>query len=213
MMLTPRHTKSGFTLVEIMIALAILAVAMTALVETQGGAVMATLDSQRYLTATWLAQEKLSEVTLRLDKEGFTTSDINEEGDFSELAISFGDQELDDFSEFKWAYTIRKIDLALGDMSGAMDQLSEAGYGGSPEQQEQLQQSEQGQDLSSLGIQPDMVGDMLSPYIREVRVIVWWGDDSEFESDEGCVSCVDITTHVVNPSGLTSIPQDATETP
>jgi general secretion pathway protein I len=207
-----QHTENrGFTLVEIMIALAILAVAMTALVETQGGAVVATLDSQRYLTATWLAQEKLAEVTLRLDKEGFTTRDINEEGDFSDLSLTFGDDDMEDFSDYKRAYTIRQIDLALGDMSGAMDQLTEAGYGGSAEQQEQLEASQQGQDLSSLGIQPDMVGDMLSPYIREVRVIVWWGPDSEFESDEGCFSCVDITSHAVNPSGLTSIPQDATE--
>ena len=50
--------------------------------------------------------------------------------------------------------------------------------------------------LSDLGMDGDMIGEMLSPYMRELRVRVWWQriEDDGFDP-------VEIVTHVVNPSG------------
>ena len=47
-----------------------------------------------------------------------------------------------------------------------------------------------------MGVSSDMITDMLSPYLREVRVRVWW----EGIEDDG-YDPVETVTHVVNPSG------------
>jgi hypothetical protein len=41
-----------------------------------------------------------------------------------------------------------------------------------------------------------MIGEMLSPYFRELRVRVWW-TDIELDGFDP----VEIVTHVINPSG------------
>ena len=52
--------------------------------------------------------------------------------------------------------------------------------------------------MSALGnfMSPEMITEMLSPYIREIVVRVWWGDN------EDGVDQVEFTTHAVNPSGV-----------
>ena len=46
---------------------------------------------------------------------------------------------------------------------------------------------------------------MLGPYIREVRVRVWWGDDADKAEELG--DEVIITAHVVNPMGALAMSQ------
>ena len=52
--------RRAFTLLEVMVALGILALGLMVLVESQGGAVMMTTESHRIMTATILAQEKMA---------------------------------------------------------------------------------------------------------------------------------------------------------
>ena len=74
-----RSRRAGFTLLEVVIALSILGVALYVLVATQATAVVQTLDSRKILTGTYLAQQQMTEALLRLEKEGFTTADVEEE--------------------------------------------------------------------------------------------------------------------------------------
>lgn len=202
------RTRAGFTLLEVVIALAILAVSLLVLVDAQSGSVLTTVEAQKMLTGTWLAQEKMTEASLRVEKDGFTSSDVDEEGDFADLGsdgglgdgVDFGN----DFAEYKWAYTIRKVDIQLGDIGGAADQLAQSGYGMTEEEkaaQEQGNEAPEQRDLGDLGVQPDMISEMLRPYIREVRVVVWWSEDDP-DLEEGCEECVELVTHLVNPSGV-----------
>jgi prepilin-type N-terminal cleavage/methylation domain-containing protein len=204
-----RHLpRTGFTLLEVVIALGILAVSVMILVETQAGALMMSTDADRMQTATYLAEEKMLEAQLYLEREGWGSQDIEEEGDFED----FGDEEFrggslqldlesDQYEDFKWAYTIREINLEipsnLGDMAG---DLSEGGYFGERDTEE----FEGGQpDLTDLGISPDMISEYLGAYIREVRVIVWWGEN------EDSVDQVELLTHIINPSGAVSETEDS----
>lgn len=204
-------SRKGFTLLEVVIALAILAVSLLVLVDAQSGSVLSTVESQKILTGTWLAQEKMAEASLRVEKDGFTSADVDEEGDFADLGASgelgegvdFGNE----FAEYKWAYTIRKVDIQLGDVSGAAEQLEASGYGMTEEEKAAREEAGSSaetpdqRDLGDLGFSPDMISDMLRPYIREVRVVVWWSDE-EPDLEEGCEQCVELVSHVINPSGV-----------
>jgi hypothetical protein len=50
-----------------------------------------------------------------------------------------------------------------------------------------------------------MIAEFLGPYVREVRVRVWWGEDSESSEEDG--SEVVLTTHVINPGGAVALEQ------
>lgn len=195
------RARSGFTLLEVVVALSILVVAVFALVDAQAAAVVASRESERMLAGTYLAEQKMTEALLRVEEEGFNEADIEEAGTFEDYgddetfgdAIDFGGA----YDAYQWAYTIRRVNLQVGDISGAAESLTQMGGGLSEEQQEAA--GDQGRDLGDLGIQGDMITEMLAPYIREVRVVVWWG--AEPDPDEGCEDCVELVTHAVNPSG------------
>ena len=141
------------------------------------------------------------EVQIILEREGFGEQDIEEDGDFEDFgAEDFRGDELhlgqtdDVYQDFKWAYTVRKIEMEipnLGDMAGDLagngyfgeDKASEMDVGGTP-------------DLGDMGIDPSMITDHLSGFIREVRVRVWWGENED-ENDQ-----VELTTHIINPTGV-----------
>ncbi len=187
-----------------MVALAILVVSMVVLVETQSSAALITLEAERVITATDLANAKMNEALLFVEEEGFTNSDIHETGDFDE----FGDDAFDlafgeELSSYHWEYWVSEIDLALaGDIAGMASELNSSGViggGGGDAAASPLGGEGGGSPLESLGISSEMITEMLTPYIREVRVRVWWGeksDDAEERGDE-----IVVVTHLVNPTG------------
>lgn len=219
-MSAPRHLRRrGFTLLEVIIALAILAVGLTVLVSSQAQAVVMAAETDNIRVATLIAQEKMNEALLRVEADGFIEGqDVEEEGDFSDfgsedfrgtegLDLDLGDR----LQDFHWAYTIRQIEFDLPpDVGGAMDTLgasgfwpegnSEASEGGSPTSA----MEGMGQDMLGQFITPEMLTQQLSPLLREVRVRVWWGDNED-ETDQ-----VELLTHVRNPdpSGGTSPPPE-----
>jgi hypothetical protein len=48
-----------------------------------------------------------------------------------------------------------------------------------------------------------MISEYLGAYIREVRVLVWWGEN------EDSVDQVELLTHIINPSGAVSETEDS----
>ncbi len=206
--------RAGFTLLEVVIALAILAIGLTVLVDSQMMAVLMTVDAGKTLTGTYLAQEKMAEAMLRLEHEGFRDSDIDEEGDFEDFGatdqMGDGPDFGDSFEGYQWAYTIREVDIQVGDIASAAEELEGSGFLGS-KTEEEADAAPESRDLMDAGMQPDMLTDMLRPYIREVRVLVWWGAEAP-DLEEGCDDCIELVSHVINPSGQI-IPSDGSETP
>ena len=198
--MTPgRSHDAGFTLLEVVSALAILAVSLFGLVDAEAGAVLMTVEAEKMLTGTYLAQEKISEAMLRLEREGFKDGDIDEEGDFSDFgvsdAMSGGADVGAAFADYKWAYTIREVDIQVGDIAETATELQSSGYG----QQDGATDTDTTSAAAAM-IPTDMLSDMIKPYIREIRVLVWWGDE-EPDLEEGCESCIELVTDVINPSG------------
>ncbi len=195
--------RRGFTLLEVVISLGILATALVVLIDSQAFAVLSTNEAQRISTATRLAQEKMMEVQIVMEREGFGEQDIEEDGDFEDfgaedfrgedLHLDLGEQLVD----YRWAYTVRKVELTMpGNLGGMFGDLAGSGYFG----EEKTEEMEMGNtpDLGDMGISPDMITDYLSGYIREVRILVWWGENEE-ETDQ-----VELVSHLINPTGVIS---------
>lgn len=202
------RARAGFTLLEIVISLAILSVALMVLVESQSMSVLQTMDSQRMLTANSLAEAKLAEVLLQLEMKGFSDTTQGEEGSFEE----FGDegeygQVVDfegEYDDYGYAWTIRKVEMQMGDIAGTLEELEQSGITGTQDDEQTQVADEDGLSASALSsfLSPEQMDEMLSPWMREVRVVVWWGEDpGDLEEDVECENCIEVVTHVFNPSG------------
>lgn len=204
--------RAGFTLLEVVIAMGILVLGLMVLVDTQASAVLSTVDADRSLEATRLAQEKMTEVMLLVEVEGFTQDDKEDNGDFQDFgseswrgdSLAIEDQDLGDFH---WAWTVRRIELTIPtDLQGMMGDLEGAGAVDPATLGENYDQS-QVPDLTDMGVSPDMITDMLAAYIREVRVVVWWGkEEPDISGGDLPENSVELLTHVINPTGTISLP-------
>lgn len=190
---------AGFTLLEVMIALAILAAGLAVLVQSEATAVMMTHEGDRIRTATLLAEEKMTEALLDLEKNGWGVDDLEEDGDFEDFgAEDFRGEEVDielgdALDDYKWAYTVRRIELNLPtDLMGTAGDIVGTGYLG--EENASNVNTSNAPDIGDF-ISPDQISEQLSGYIREVRVRVWWGDNEE-ELDQ-----VELVSHAINPTG------------
>ncbi len=170
--------RRGFSLLEVMVALAILVVSLAILLETQASSAIVTRESERVITA----------------------SDLFD--DFGDDATSMDIR--DELEDYHWEYTVSEIDLAFaGDLAGMAGDLQGSGVlGDAPEGAPSLATMGEGgaNPLEGLGMSPDMISEMLTPYIREVRVRVWWGKDSATAEKRG--DEVIVVTHLSNPSGF-----------
>ncbi len=70
-----RRLHRGFTLVEVLVALAVLAIALTAVLRTMGQAIDATTTLRERNTALWVAQNRLVEHQMRRDWPAADTKD------------------------------------------------------------------------------------------------------------------------------------------
>ena len=198
----PFAHRGGYSLLEVVVSLAILTMSLTVLIQIQGDAVEMTQTAERIVTATQLAQEKMTEVRLFIETEGITMDEITESGDFDDL----GDDEIDlefgrQFEDYHWEYSVAEVDIGIaGDLGGMAESLggSLPGAGGDAGGDEGL--NENGPPgLDDFGVSNDMITDMLGRYIREIRVRVWWGDDSREAAEQK--DEVILTGHAVDPAG------------
>ncbi|PID39342.1 MAG: hypothetical protein CSA65_07560 [Proteobacteria bacterium] len=99
-----RHSRSGevgFTLIEVMVALAILALSLTVISQAQQASMRQVVRSKMMTVATLLAREKMVDLEEDLFKEGFSDFEEEEKGDFDE----------EGFKSYRWTLKIEKIEL------------------------------------------------------------------------------------------------------
>lgn len=122
-----RRTSSGFSLLEVMVAVAILAISLLALINFQGQSMFIVGRAEKLTIATFLARQKMAEVILQVEKERFQQGvfpeDKNETGPFEKP-----------YEDFNWEWNIRKVAIPApaeeGDVKMAMfkmvaDQIKE----------------------------------------------------------------------------------------
>ncbi len=113
-------STAGFTLLEVMIAVAVLSVSLLALMTSSGNTLITSGRAERILVATNLARAKMSEIELEIEKGRALNEfpdDKEEEGKF--------DEPYDDYS---WQMIIRKVDFpapVTGEKGGIQDMIAQ----------------------------------------------------------------------------------------
>lgn len=113
-----RAKGSGFTLLEVMVAVAILAVSLTVLLTFTGNTMIKSGRAERLTIAGMLAQQKMTEIEIDLEKakkKREFPDERSEDGDFDEP-----------FEDFKWRMEIRRVELpapVIGEEGGIQDMM------------------------------------------------------------------------------------------
>jgi len=171
---------AGFTLLEVMIAMAILALALVAIMDGQGSAIVAARKSRTIEVATLLAREKMELLSLDVEKNGFT-----DEKETSCDEGTFGDHGREDI---RWKACVIKVEMNLNITDvGAIANAIMGGDGEDGEGDGAGADAEGGGGaLAAMGLDPSMLGfalemlpmitDQLSQAIRRVELTVSWSE-------------------------------------
>lgn len=98
------NQKNGFSLLEVMVAVAILAVSLLVILDFQSTAVITSGRAQLLSVATTLARHQMAQLLLDLEAEvakGRLPDEGSEQGDFSEQG----------FPDYRWEMEIRKVEV------------------------------------------------------------------------------------------------------
>ncbi|HEX8706510.1 MAG TPA: prepilin-type N-terminal cleavage/methylation domain-containing protein [Myxococcaceae bacterium] len=189
----------GFTLLETVIALAILALALMAIFDLNSGALANHVYSKHLTIATLLARSKMTDLEQQLYDDGFSNDDDEESGDFSE----------EGWPSFKWRAKIiaPKLDgvspdqvigaifnLPMGGEGGDLDGLASMFGGSAGGQSGGPVPAGGGMAGMAAGMMQPMMTQMvqqLTQTVREVHLTVTWKQGTVVES-------MDVVTHIVS---------------
>lgn len=157
--------QRGFSLLEVVVALSILAISLTVLLQSQAQSLASAGRSRDLTVATLLARSKMVDVEQKLFHDGFTANTQTEDGDFAE----------EGFAEIKWKTTVDEVQLDLAALEGlcASRAKDEQAHGASADGQKQ---TDCGSAMASLTGQVGGLMEELSRSMRAVEVEVWWND-------------------------------------
>jgi general secretion pathway protein I len=209
----PTAARAGFTLLEVMVALALLAASFMALAELAGQALRNHAAARDVSAATLLARGKLAELEEKYEDQGFKDFDEEDEGDFTEEGRP----------DVRW-----KVELVRPDPQLSADQLVGLFGGGEGQDVQGLLGSLMGtaaQGAAAGGPRPDQgaatavagqlvqtqltaFGEKLKKAFRELRLTVSWLDGRAPRS-------LTVTTHLVvlNPKAPGGARGDSPDVP
>jgi general secretion pathway protein I len=189
-----RGAAPAFTLLEVMVALTILAISLMALADLTGSALRNHAYARDLTVATLLARGKMAALEETYEDKGFTDFDESVEGDFADQGRP----------DFKWRVELKKPDSALSpdellsgllgasgsDAQDLMGKLlgtsgAKAGQAGGPQTA-----SAGGLVGGMLQAQLTAFGEALKKSLREMRLTVGWMDGRQLRQ-------FTVTTHLV----------------
>ena len=211
--------QAGFTLLEVVIAVAILGVSLTVLLQSQAASLNNAGRSRDLTVATLLARGKMIDIEKHLFHDGFQMSTEDEEGDFTD----------EGHPDYKWHTRISEVEFDLSKLMDVCGSMGGKG-GGSPfggSSSSGSGDSAAGNEAAScesiLGSVSAMLGgftDQLGRSLRAVELTVSWADgkykqstsvrallsrddfntEQEGEAQKGVVSAVQQQLDAGNPT-------------
>jgi general secretion pathway protein I len=175
-----RTSEGGFTLLEVLVAITILASALVVVLNIVTRNVRASNHAQLTTAATFLARAKIVDVEDQIVEQGFVDNDQEEQGDFSEQG----------FANFRWRTLIEKVELPTDLAQQAQDKAQDMTESTSPMS---AMAGLMGGFMSTL-VEPVRLG--LEASVRRVTVEVKW---DEFGRGEQSIK---VETFLTDPSKL-----------
>ena len=102
--MTLPQRKAGFTLLEVLVAISILGLGLTAILSAQTGLFASSKYAEHVSVSTGLIRCRMSELELKLTKEGYPLSDVKDEG------TCCGDEP---YGGYRCKWKIEKVELPL----------------------------------------------------------------------------------------------------
>ena len=116
-----RRARGGFTLLEVMIALALLGLGLTVLIKSAAGSIFNSQQAHMMGVATDLARAKMYDIEEKLLKDGFSDTEQHEEDQ------SFTDEG---WPQIKYSYKIEVVELpSFDDLQAIAQGHAKAGSG------------------------------------------------------------------------------------
>jgi general secretion pathway protein I len=142
--MTRRRATGGFTLLEVMLAVAILAATMVVLLRIVTNNIRATNHAKLTTAATFLARTKMSDVEDDVLYNGFSTDTETAKGTFKE----------EGYPQYRWDTMIERIELPTDLVQKSQDTATKAS-----------------QDAKSpLELMSGMLGGVMSAFIDPIRI-------------------------------------------
>ena len=175
--------KKAFSLLEVMVALGIIAISISSILSSMAVGASLPHDSKRRMKAVDLSIVKLHEIERKLKKDGFKDEDQEENGQFEEK----------EFRDYFWIARIKKIeipdDIALlaKMILGEKDEADENG----------LSKPKTGASnfMGMLGGFIQKLKDVFEDSIREIEIEVYWYYGAQEEENKEMFI---LTTHVID---------------
>ncbi|MDP2344181.1 MAG: prepilin-type N-terminal cleavage/methylation domain-containing protein [Deltaproteobacteria bacterium] len=183
-MLKSTGRSLGFSLLEVMVALAILSVGLVTLVQVQARSAELAILGREMTVATMLARAKLYDCQVDLAKKGFSVGDYESEGNFDD----------EGHPTFFWECHAYKPEMPVGeggDLSSLMGGGDDAAAGGAPNPAGEM-------GMSFLGPVLTQMSTVMGDSIRELVVIVRWGTGVDQQE-------MIVTTHVIDKGPVNGV--------
>ncbi len=177
--------KRAFTLIEVIISLAILAIGVSAVLDSMANDAIIPYERRIRYRGVELAEIKLHEIEIDIAENGFPLDDVEKKGEFKE----------EELTKYRWIDRRKKIelpdDIAL---------LSKFFLGSSDDENSQSNLSGM---MGMAGSLLQSVKDVFEKSIREIEVEIYWynGEETE-ENKENFI----LTTHLIDFNQLRLLP-------
>jgi prepilin-type N-terminal cleavage/methylation domain-containing protein len=194
-----RVSGAGFTLLEVLVAVAILSITLTSLLGSQVASLRLTHEARRLSSVAFLAEGQLIEIEWQLKHDGWGTDDQNFEGDFSE----------EGWPDVEYVCVIDLIEMP------DYNELMEAKQSAESEGDEMSAYMDAGdQAFGALGMVWPIVKEAIEQSIRKAWCTVRWSPDGkprrqsdEWECGEAENECLTVATFWTDPEKLKTLPQ------
>jgi general secretion pathway protein I len=197
--------RAGFTLLEVLIAVALLGVAMLVVVQSQAINAVQTRIARDLSVSALLAREKMGEIEIEIRKKQ-SFDDLDEDcgrGDFDDQGYRY----------IKWECKNEPLKLDM-DSSQLLASLEAIASGEAEGGLLQMAADFGGLDLNSLSDSPEgqmmlqffpLIAEMLGKAIRRITLNISWENRSE-ELGYSIVLFITDPTRVTNPLGVPGVP-------
>ncbi len=178
--------KRAFTLIEVIISLAILAIGVSAVLDSMANDAIIPYERRIRYRGVELAEIKLHEIEIDIAENGFPLDDVEKKGEFEE----------EELVKYRWIDRRKKIELP-DDIA-----LLSKFFLGSGNDDENSQSNLSGM-MGMAGSLLQMVKDVFEKSIREIEVEIYWYNGEEIEENKENFI---LTTHLIDFNQLRLLP-------